>query len=101
MQIVASSLQKTGEFFLHAGYLSAPNGILESTSYPLAPYCGGTMFIVCGVLAYCMYRNWIGRRTAFLLGIGAALLLALVAHYMAIEIRRYPLETHPVPSAAP
>lgn len=37
MQIVASSLQKTGEFFLHAGYLSAPNGILESTSYPLAP----------------------------------------------------------------
>lgn len=75
MQIIASSIQKAGDFFLHAGYGSA-----QSTSFAPLLIIGGVSFIaVVFVLEFCKQKALISRPATLFIEVAVAIILFFAA----------------------
>lgn len=81
MQIIASSVQKVGESFLHFGYVSA-----DFMQPPVVPYymlpllIAGVSFIgVACIFEFCGRRFSIRKRTAAFIAVGVGIIFLLIA----------------------
>lgn len=89
MEIIASSVQKAGDFFLHAGYLSIQEGY---DRLALSLVIGGAFWIGAAcVLGCCKRKSWISRRIAIYIAIVVSILLFLAAAAIHTESVRHAL----------